>query len=274
MSQITKDIRILHNFKIKVNYGSTSFEGHVVYIRHLTDTYNEQSFDELDEALKLSISNMRYVEFVEHSAECLDTTEKVDAWDARLKKELQYVASFWNQWTDTSHYMFYMWMCRQIVYASVFSDCRADVATFHLLGCIVPYAKDQLDQLMALQEQNPAEMFQNHPLVHSVTCFIDKSSNIILCYYRHAPSNTIVRATYGISDRCTNVFKATNDEERIELNAEYSGLKQNENIWYIGLNNQTQCFIDARNAILSEISRSDNAVLKEFAEYLSVMQEA
>ena len=59
-----------------------------------------------------------------------------------------------------------------------------------------------------------------------------------------------------------------------ELNAEYNGLNKNKNIWYIGLNNQTQYFIDARNAILSEISKNDDVVLQEFVEYLSVMQEA
>lgn len=274
MSQITKDIRIIHDFKVMVTYGLNSFEGHVVYIRHLTETYNEQSFDELDEALKLSISNMWYVEFVNHNAERLDTTEKIDAWDERLKKNLQYVASFWNQWTDTNHILYYKWMCRQIVYASVFSNCPADVATFHLLGCIVPYAEDQLDRMIALQEQNPAEMFQNHPLVHSVTCFIDRSANVLLCYYRHVPSYTIVKATYNLSNGSTNIFKAVSDDVYNELNAEYNGLNKNKNIWYIGLNNQTQCFIDARNAILSEISKNDDVVLQEFAEYLSVMQEA
>lgn len=274
MSQITNDIRILHDFKVMVSYGPASFEGHVVYIRHLTDTYNEQSFDELDEGLKLSISNMRYVEFVEHTAELLDTTEKVDAWNERLKKNFQYVASFWNQWTDTNHFMHYMWISRQIVYASVFSECPANVATFHLLGCIVPYSKEKIDKLIAIQEQNPAEMFQNHPLAHSVTCFIDKSTNDLLCYYRHSPTNTIVRATYNLTDKSKSIAKATTNEEYIKFETEYGGLKLNKNIWYIGLNNQTKCFIEARDAILSEISQSDDAVLKEFAEYLSVMQEA
>lgn len=274
MSQITNDIRILHDFKVMVTYGPASFEGHVVYIRHLTDTYNEQSFDELDEALKLSISNMRYVKLVEHRAERLDATEKVDAWDARLKSNLQYVASFWNQWTDTNHYMYYMWMCRQIVYASVFSDCKADVATFHLLGCIVPYAKDQLDRLMELQKKNPAEMFQNHPLVHSVTCFIDRSVNTLLCFYRHLPSNIIVKATYNISDNGINIVKASTNEEYTRMEAEYTGLKHNNNIWYIGLNNQTDKFIKAKEAILEELNIKDDRVMKEFASYLCVMQEA
>lgn len=274
MTPITNDIRILHDYTVNVHYGPLAVEGHVVYIRHLTDTYDETSFDDLDNALSLSIANMRYVELLNHNAERLDTIDKVAAWDNRLKTELQYVAAFWNQWTDTNHYMNYRWMHRQIVYASVFSKCKADVATFHLLGCIVPYEKAKLDQLMYLYAQNSAEMFQNHPLVHSVTCYIDKSAKALLCYYRYVPSNVIIKAVYSLIDGSVSIARATSAVEYNQMEQEYNALKQKPNICYIGLNNQNKDFVNARDAILVELNNSKDPVMKDFASYLCVMQEA
>lgn len=274
MTPITNDIRILHDYTVNAHYGPLTVEGHVVYIRHLTDTYDETSFDDLDKALSLSIAKMRYVELRDHNAERLDTVEKVSAWDSRLKTELQYVAAYWYQWTDTNHKIHYMWMQSQIVYASVFSKCKADVATFHLFSCILPYGKAELDQLMNLYAQNPAEMFQNHPLVHSVTCYIDKAANTLLCYYRYVPSNVIVKAVYNLVDGSVSITCATTSIEYNQMEQEYSALKQMPNICYIGLNNQNKDFVNARDAILLELNSSKEPVMRDFASHLFVMQEA
>lgn len=262
-----KDIRILHNYEVNIQYGSLSYAGHIVYLRHPIDGYDKKSFDELDETFKKLIDSKKNVSVVSHSVEILDAKDKIMRWNVCLQQQYQYVALCRNYWLDgTRHYLVDVSHLGTVL-------CEKAIPSCLLLGTHNRIEYTVINNILNVGVRNPVEMLQEHPLIHSISCFVNDKIKQVLLLYRFAPKFEYVRAIYDMESKTVQFTFNDTEADYLQFESEVASIKDSVDYRRLSLVRELDLFSVAKDAVLAESSKNKELFLRDFEEYLKPIIE-
>lgn len=262
-----KDIRILHNYEVTIQYGAMSYAGNVVYLRHPVDGYDEKSFDELDKTFRELIDGNKNMSVVSHNAELLDTKDKIMRWDVCLQKQHQYVAYCRKYWFDDTH--------RISVDIRLLGTllCEKVTPTNRLLGDNEYIDYEGVNIIFNVGLKNKFEMLQEHPHVHGIFCYVNEKTNQLYLLYRFAPKSQFVKVIYNNEVNTIQLtFSETQNAYSI-FESEVESLKSGEDFRRLCLYQDKALFENAKQASLRESSKHNEQIFRDFEKYLSPIFE-
>ena len=261
------DIRIIHNYEVTSQYGGMSYEGNVVYLRHLVDGYDETAFDIIDKMFESLIRDNRNVVINAYSRDLLDSDAKIDSWDNLLKQQYQYVALCRDYWLDnTYHYLIDVRHMGTVL-------CEVANPSCLLLGKYNNVKYNDIDAILNIGVSNPAEMLQEHPFVHGISCFVNEKNNQVLLLYRFAPKFEYVRAIYDIKSETVHLTFNDTEADYLKFENEVTNIKNSIDYRRLSLNRELDLFTNAKTAVLAETAIHKERIIRDFEEYLKPIKE-